>query len=277
MPFVAPSLEGLRVLKMKIIDSDEFQVKIFYSDEISDEEKDDFLKVQVSVFGEQKDKSAQFDRKYINNIYGPSLLALVYADNQPIAARALWRNDIQGKMAYQPCDTAVVAEWRNRGVFKLMTTHVVDFLDKKALVYNFPNDNSLPQYLKLGWKIRHRYYLNPIWNFRNYAKNISAPIDEDYVKWWLIENGSKFYSYEHHGRCYLVKKTRRFYVSVVIGQISKEVAPLFEREQGKFILYFSHCDKKSIFSPTKRPLMVAVKNEDGELTGNVPHWKMDVI
>ena len=63
----------------------------------------DFLYVQNEVFG--CGTREEFKRQFEENIYGKSIVVVVYLDDKPVAARALWRNDIEGKEAYQPGST----------------------------------------------------------------------------------------------------------------------------------------------------------------------------
>ena len=111
---------------------------------------EDFLATETAVFGSYTREL--FDKKFIRNIYGPSVLEVVYRDGEPIGARALWRNDIGGKKAYQPGDTCVVASARGGGVFTEMTKRSLTLLDDSDIIYNYPNSNSLPGYLKMGWR-----------------------------------------------------------------------------------------------------------------------------
>ncbi|WP_139123445.1 GNAT family N-acetyltransferase [Aliivibrio fischeri] len=53
--------------------------------------------------------------------------------------------------AYQPVDTATSPKARGKGVFSLLTKEALNKVDGK-LVFNRPNKNSFPGYIKMGWK-----------------------------------------------------------------------------------------------------------------------------
>src|SRR5699024_1026405 len=88
--------------------------------ELSTCDKKDFIEIFNTVF-DMNYNMEWFNWKYMDNIYGDSYIVLVYYDNKPIAAKAFWRNDIQGYKSYQPCDTGVLKEYRKMGIFTDMT------------------------------------------------------------------------------------------------------------------------------------------------------------
>ena len=102
---------------------------------------------------------SEFNRKYIKNIYGDSILVVVYSNSIPVAARAFWRNDINGKRVYQPVDTCVTQQFRRRGIFAKMTNIALKMIKEEDIVYNFPNKNSYPQYIKLVRKMQYHIFL----------------------------------------------------------------------------------------------------------------------
>ena len=44
-------------------------------------------------------------------------------------------------LSYQPCDTAVLKEFRGRGIFTKMSLIALE-KTKGAFIYNYPNENS---------------------------------------------------------------------------------------------------------------------------------------
>ena len=78
-----------------------------WSGELDDKFIDDFRSMCSTVFNYDF-TIGEFNRKFVDNIYGKSLLVVVYVNGKPCAARALWRNDINGKEAYQPGDACVL-------------------------------------------------------------------------------------------------------------------------------------------------------------------------
>lgn len=56
--------------------------------------------------------------------------------------------------AAQPCDTVVHPEFRRRGIFRDMNKVAIEEMTKDGydLFFNFPNRNSQPGNLKMGWR-----------------------------------------------------------------------------------------------------------------------------
>lgn len=65
-----------------------------------------------------------------------------------------WRLRERGSTytARRPCDTVTVPEARGRGVFRSLTEHAIASLDEDVdFLFNTPNTNSKPGYLKMGF------------------------------------------------------------------------------------------------------------------------------
>ena len=123
-----------------------------WSDEVDEKFIKDFIDTENEVFKSDYTE-ALFRKKYINNIYGKSVVEVVYIDGIPSAARGLWRNDIDGKEAYQPGDTCVTEACRGKGVFTEMTKRSIAMLPEDAIIYNFPNQKWLKNGQWLVYKI----------------------------------------------------------------------------------------------------------------------------
>lgn len=55
--------------------------------------------------------------------------------------------------AVRPVDTATHPDFQGRGIFRTLTRRLLEQVDGEAeLVFNTPNGNSLPGYLKMGWR-----------------------------------------------------------------------------------------------------------------------------
>lgn len=67
-----------------------------------------------------------------------------------------WRFTRAGNVvrAVRAVDTATHPDHQGRGIFRMLTLHSLDALraDGVAFVFNTPNDNSRPGYLKMGWQ-----------------------------------------------------------------------------------------------------------------------------
>lgn len=69
-----------------------------------------------------------------------------------------WRFSSNGTpiSGLRPCDTVTVGRARRRGVFKTMTTRAIEEVRADHdLLFNTPNEQSLPGYLKMGFAVWH--------------------------------------------------------------------------------------------------------------------------
>lgn len=57
-------------------------------------------------------------------------------------------------LGYQSVDSAIAKEYRGQGLFRKLNLRALEIAKERqgAFVFNFPNDNSLPGYLKMGWE-----------------------------------------------------------------------------------------------------------------------------
>ena len=101
---------------------------------------------------------ALFAWKHEQNPFGKSPM-WVAADGERLAGfRALmrWRFDVGGRPidAARAVDTATHPDYQGRGIFTRLTLRGLDALrdDGVAFVFNTPNDQSRPGYLKMGWQ-----------------------------------------------------------------------------------------------------------------------------
>jgi hypothetical protein len=150
--------------------------------------------------------------KHSNNPLGPSLIS--YAKNNDgdvVAARAFWRMFSRDAIIYQPCDTVTHPNFQRKGLFSSLTTLCLNHVEDKAVIVNFPNHNSYPAYLKLGW----RKYADNKRVFGFNIKSSSAPINavsdyfdtqfDDtqarYLKWrFSADSGKHYRCFKHkHG------------------------------------------------------------------------------
>jgi hypothetical protein len=261
---------------MDIHESNKMVFKVALSNEIDDKYKKDFINVCCQVFGDEAMNSDVFNRKYIDNIYGVSILVVVYSGNQPVAARGLWRNDIMGKKAYQPCDTSVLKEYRGKGVFALMTKLAIDKLDKEDLIYNFPNQNSYTQYLKLGWNDYISYRTTIMISIKGYKEEHPEIIDDEYLKWWIKPNNKKYFIYCLGDDAFLVKK-RKWNIYFVVGRISPRQTQYFQTIKTKFVMLFYYSATPKFYNKKRIPINIVFKPL-GEMEGiRIPIWKMDAI
>lgn len=99
-----------------------------------------------------------FRWKHIENPVGASPGYVAEEEGRIVGARFFlrWRfqNGRHTVEALRPVDTVTHPEARGRGIFKRLTLLGIEELtpQRKPLIFNTPNNNSLPGYLKMGWQ-----------------------------------------------------------------------------------------------------------------------------
>lgn len=255
---------------MKNITIDNLDYYMYMSDEVTNDKKTDFLSVVNTVFGCRED-IAGFDKKYKNNIYGSSIIVVVYDKDKPVAARAMWRNDVEGMPAYQPCDTAVCSEYRGRGIFGHMTDMALESANG-FLIYNYPNNNSRPLYKRRGWQVYREYYLNLMLSNAAYDRYNGEMVDEKYLNWWF-EGRSNVFKLKRFGQCYLVRQRKKG-IYIIIGRISADVFKNSPMDKVKWGVVFYRSTKKPIY---KTSSVYTLYKNDGCAEVKIPLHKMDAI
>ncbi|HZR14255.1 MAG TPA: GNAT family N-acetyltransferase [Acidimicrobiia bacterium] len=102
---------------------------------------------------------ALFSWKHETNAFGPSPM-WVACDGDALAGfRTLmrWRfeRDASTVDAVRAVDTATHPDYQGRGIFTRLTLHALDALRDEGVgfVFNTPNDQSRPGYLKMRWRV----------------------------------------------------------------------------------------------------------------------------
>lgn len=239
------------------------------SSEINREQIYDYLDVINRVFESDRTET-DFKKKFIDNIYGDSVIILVYDSSRAIAARALWRNDLRGKTAYQPCDTAVDNSFRGKGIFKIMTDMALETIPE-AVIYNYPNNNSRKLYLRNGWTVKNKYFLNLFLSDAGYMKNNGDVIDDDYYFWWFSGRKDVF-KIKFGKNNYLLRK-RKNGIYIIIGKISDRVFEEKELKRPGVGVIFYRSLKKSFYTSS---VVYSVVTDNFKNT-DIPLYKMDAI
>jgi GNAT superfamily N-acetyltransferase len=96
--------------------------------------------------------------KHNLNPGGTSPVILAWDQSKLIGIRAFMCFKFHKKkdefIAYRPVDTATHPEYQGKGIFKNLTLSLLGDLqkiDQKAFIFNTPNGQSKPGYLKMGW------------------------------------------------------------------------------------------------------------------------------
>lgn len=240
-----------------------------WSTDLDEKFKADFCQVERAVFHNDYSE-AYLKKKFVDNIYGPSVLEVVYIDGVPSAARALWRNDIEGKEAYQPGDTCVMDNCRGKGVFTEMTKRSISLLPEDAIIYNFPNHSSFPGYMKMGWSLLHEYGIR-LFTPKRYFIEHPLKMDNDYAKWWITGRDNVSYI-NRGGSFFLVKPDRRPLFKHIIACVDEDIAKKFPKSS--IGVFFYPSEKETFYNKRFMKSHVVCKNSE---MNYIPTWKIDAL
>ncbi|MBI6117338.1 GNAT family N-acetyltransferase [Salegentibacter maritimus] len=118
------------------------------------------LSVLKASLGETSSKKTEgmWHYKHIENPFGESLVLVAEEDNKIIGVRAFmrwqWQRGEEVYSAFRAVDTATHPEHQGKGIFKKLTLKALDLGKQRGdhFVFNTPNSQSKPGYLKMGWK-----------------------------------------------------------------------------------------------------------------------------
>ena len=230
---------------------------------------EDFIFVLESVW-KKKFVRDIFQCRYLNNIYGPSLLVLAYVDGVPSGTQAFWRNDISKRVAYQADDGAVIESCRGNGLLGKMIQKGTEILGDDALMYSYTNSKSKKSFLKLGWDVMLSYPIRPLICNKNYIHQCPLMIDYEYAEWFLCKR--EHISYVKRNNCYyLIIPTSYRYIFQVITRCDQNTAMLFHKKKGFAMLVFN---KQPNNIDNEKNGNVVVQGHRGEI---IPIWKCDAI
>jgi GNAT superfamily N-acetyltransferase len=100
---------------------------------------------------------AFFRWKHVDNPFGASPAWVAVDDGRILGFRTFLRWELRRDgtvlRAVRAVDTATHPDAQGRGLFRLLTTHALDEVRAEGVdfVFNTPNDQSRPGYLKMGW------------------------------------------------------------------------------------------------------------------------------
>jgi GNAT superfamily N-acetyltransferase len=104
--------------------------------------------------------------KHQLNPFGPSYCLIAEDAGRIVGLRAFmrweWRFGERTLRAVRAVDTATHPEWQGRGIFRRLTTEMLDWVRSEGIsfVFNTPNRRSGPGYFKMGWRSLGRV---PVW------------------------------------------------------------------------------------------------------------------
>ena len=118
------------------------------------------LRVLKASLGEISSKKTEevWRYKHINNPFGESLVLVAEEDNEIIGVRAFmrwkWQKGEEVFSAFRAVDTATHPDHQGKGIFKKLTLKALEIGKERGdhFVFNTPNAQSKPGYLKMGWE-----------------------------------------------------------------------------------------------------------------------------
>jgi predicted N-acetyltransferase YhbS len=128
--------------------------------EAKPEDLTSIIAVLKASLGENSSKKNElvWNFKHVQNPFGKSLVLVAEDNKQIIGVRAFMRWQWQLKTevfnAFRAVDTATLPEHQGKGVFKKLTLKALDIAKASGdhFVFNTPNAQSKPGYLKMGWE-----------------------------------------------------------------------------------------------------------------------------
>ena len=190
--------------------------------------------------------SGLWNWKHFKNPFGPSYILLAETDGVLVGVRAFmqwqWNAGNEKFNSVRAVDTATHPDYQGRGIFKKLTLQQASICKKdgKHFIFNSPNKQSQPGYLKMGWVqqgkmpikfaiivpfnfIKNIIFKRPeiipelqlIEDFTNVVnhvfinpplvpKRISTSISKEYILWRYVQNPLYHYSFFSDNSNYLL-------------------------------------------------------------------------
>jgi GNAT superfamily N-acetyltransferase len=131
--------------------------------------------LKASLGDVSSEKSEKYwNWKHVNNPFGASPVLIAEENGEFIGVRAFMRWDWQmGDQVYRclrAVDTATHPDHQGKGIFKKLTLQLIDEAGKQGydFIFNTPNTQSTPGYLKMGWKSWGKVplWIHPVLTFK---------------------------------------------------------------------------------------------------------------
>ena len=137
----------------------------FISDVSATNLASDYGRVMATAFGHSPSHWAGlYSRKHEKNPFGPSSATLVMESGKIAAMNFFWKWRFvkAGKHlnAAQSCDSVVLPEFRNRGLFSAMQLRAVEEIPADVLCYGLPQENSASGLAKAGYVLCPEYRIH---------------------------------------------------------------------------------------------------------------------
>lgn len=232
--------------------------------------------------------------KHSNNPFGISHVLLAFEADVLVGVRAFmkwqWQLGTQSWTAFRAVDTATHPDFQGKGIFKKLTLQALDEIqnDGETFVFNTPNDNSRPGYLKMGWKILDTielaviptpiYVFTFLWNKSTFQNMISTaqldlicrdynsqlsdknllftPKSAAYLRWRYEENLLQEYEVVSTNDFYIafyIKKHRFFDELRVVESVSSDLKKYRKKIQ-QTVLRFAFQNKCMLITTSNKDL-----------------------
>ena len=120
--------------------------------------------------------------KHVQNPFGRSIALVAVEDEKIIGVRAFmrweWKIGETSCHTYRAVDTATHPDHRGKGIFKKLTMKAVEVAKEVGgdFIFNTPNDQSRPGYLKMGWQL---------------SGKIKVGLSPSWTSFWKLQTGSR--------------------------------------------------------------------------------------
>ncbi|WP_051286096.1 GNAT family N-acetyltransferase [Salinimicrobium terrae] len=147
------------------------------------------IKVLKKSLGDELPVSEQIWRyKHYDNPFGPSIVLIAEENYDIVGVRAFmrweWKMGNAFFHTYRAVDTATSPDHRGKGIFKKLTLKAVEVAKEVGgdFIFNTPNDQSRPGYLKMGWER---------------SGKIKVGITPSWISFWKLQSGNPEYIISH--------------------------------------------------------------------------------
>lgn len=244
-----------------------------------------------------------FNWKHLENPFGKSYGLLALDGKKIIGLRMFmfWEfNTSNGKLiAIRPVDTVTDKKYRGKGIFKKLTLEGLQNISAKYdIIFNTPNKNSLPGYLKMGWRKKENvdHYrvglINPFvksssfstisiddlnLNKGNLNLNSRTMLSDAFLKWRYANPVYQVAYFSLEGSYVIYKKSvinkiPSLIIYEIIGDPAQQgviLNSLAKNNKTPFVYYYGSDVKKGQFLKSfKRNSPVVVIKNDKDFIGN---------
>ena len=222
--------------------------------------------------------------KHVQNPAGKSFVLVAEENSKIVGLRIfmLWDFHIDGKAykALRPVDTAVHKDYQGKGLFKKLTLQGLDMMKGNFdFIFNTPNNNSLPGYLKMGWtqiNSKAAFYFTPVFPFQKKTRFVAERKLEnssevtDFIRWRYNPPRYNWATFSDQSLIiYRVEKRRFFNLVIIVDSffarqnLKRNIQSICSKEKalGYIFLYSKKTQMLKSFFSLKRVSPVIVSKD----------------